>query len=58
MPPFHKKVVVTKRPRWIADSTGSPRHNYSWFIWDWRHVKGAASIVYSHPDRAQPIRVQ
>jgi hypothetical protein len=56
LPPFHKKIVVTKRPRWIAGSTGSPRHNYAWFVWDWRHVRGAASIVYSHPDKAQPLR--
>lgn len=58
MPPFHKKIVVTKRPRWIEGSTGSPRHNYAWFVWDWRHVKGPASIVYSHPSTATPARVQ
>lgn len=58
MPPFHKKIVVTKRPRWIEGSTGSPRHNYAWFVWDWRHIKGPASIVYSHPSSAQPSRVQ
>ncbi|UIS25245.1 hypothetical protein [Erythrobacter phage vB_EliS-L02] len=53
LPPFHKKIVVTKRPRWVADSTGSPRHNYSWFVWDWRHVKGAGAIAYSHPSLAK-----
>jgi hypothetical protein len=52
LPPFHKKIVVTKRPRWIEGSTGSPRHNYSWFIWDWRHKAGSAGIAYSHPDFA------
>jgi hypothetical protein len=52
MPPFHKKIVVTKRPRWIEGSTGSPRHNYAWYVWDWRHVKGAATIAYAHPDFA------
>lgn len=56
IPPFHKKIVVTKRPRWIEGSTGSPRHNYSWFCWDWRHIKGAASIVYSHPSKVSPVR--
>lgn len=56
MPPFHKKIVVTKRPRWIEGSTGSPRHNYSFFIWDWRHVKGPAQIVYAHPEMANPMR--
>lgn len=54
-PPFHKKIIVTKRPRWIAGSTGSPRHNYAWYCWDFRHVKGAASIVYSHPASAKPV---
>lgn len=52
MPPFHKKIVVTKRPRWIEGSTGSPRHNYAWFIWDWRHKAGPATVAYSHPDFA------
>jgi hypothetical protein len=52
LPPFHKKIVVTKRPRWVVGSTGSPRHNYSWFVWDWRHKAGAAGIAYSHPDFA------
>lgn len=54
LPPFHKKIVVTKRPKWIAGSTGSPRHNYAWFIWDWRHISGHASIVYAHPDFVTP----
>jgi hypothetical protein len=48
----HKKIVVTKRPRWIEGSTGSPRHNYAWFVWDWRHKAGAAGVAYSHPDFA------
>ena len=52
LPPFHKKIVVSKRPRWVAGSTGSPRHNYSWFVWDWRHKAGAAGIAYAHPDSA------
>jgi hypothetical protein len=30
---FTEKRVLTWRPKWIADSTGSPRHNYAWFIW-------------------------
>lgn len=52
LPPFHKKIVVTKRPRWIEGSTGSPRHNYAWFVWDWRHKAGPAAVTYSHPDSA------
>jgi predicted RNA methylase len=34
-PAFARKVILTWRPRWIADSSGAPRHNYAWFIWDW-----------------------
>lgn len=33
-PAFAMKLVLTKRPRWIEGSTGSPRHNYAWFVWD------------------------
>jgi hypothetical protein len=29
-------VNLTKRPRWAADSTGSPRHSFSWVVWDFR----------------------
>jgi hypothetical protein len=36
-PPFRAEIALTRRPRWIAGTTGSPRHNYSWYIWDWRH---------------------
>ena len=36
--PFAGKVVLTSRPRWIAESKGSPRHNYSWFCWSAHHV--------------------
>ena len=52
LPPFHKKIVVTKRPRWVEGSKGSPRHNYSFFVWDWRHKSGPAGIAYAHPDFA------
>lgn len=31
-PYYYGKLVLTWRPRWIPDSTGSPRHNYSWYI--------------------------
>lgn len=55
LPPFHKKIIVTKRPRWVEGSKGSPRHNYSWFVWDWRQKSGAGSIAYSHPDLATQL---
>jgi hypothetical protein len=51
--PFSKKIVVTKRPKWIEGSTGSPRHNYAWYVWDYRQ-QGDASIHYVHPEFASP----
>ena len=36
--PYAMKIILTKRPRWIAGSTGAPRHNYAWFVWDWKHT--------------------
>jgi len=30
---FRMKIVLTRRPRWIADTDGSPRHNYAWYVW-------------------------
>jgi hypothetical protein len=35
-PPFARKIVLTRRPRWIPGTTVAPRHNYSWFLWDHR----------------------
>jgi hypothetical protein len=32
-PLFREKRILLWRPRWIADSTGSPRHNYAWYTW-------------------------
>lgn len=51
---YTMKVVCTERPRWIEDSTGSPRHNYSWYVFDWTNEFDAA-VFYSHPDSAKPI---
>ncbi|MBF0093242.1 MAG: hypothetical protein HQL33_01500 [Alphaproteobacteria bacterium] len=37
-PEFRIKLVLTTRPRWIAEDTGnSPRHNFSWYVWDAAH---------------------
>lgn len=33
--PFLGKYVLTRRPSWVAEKKASPRHNYSWFAWDW-----------------------
>ncbi len=42
-PQFALKLVLTKRPRWFAGKGASPRHNFSWFVWDWAH-EGPAEI--------------
>lgn len=53
--PFAHKIVVTKRPRWIEGSTGSPRHSYAWFVWDFAH-QGGAYVSYVHPDDCPTLR--
>ena len=39
--PFATKLVLTRRPRWDWWETdkpkASPRHNFSWFVWDALH---------------------
>jgi hypothetical protein len=57
-PAFMLKICVTKRPRWIEGSKGSPRHSYAWFVWDWNYAsdpRDGASIRYIHPKHARPI---
>jgi len=44
--PFTMKVVLTKRPRWSEMNIASPRHNFSWFYWSWRHP-GPAVLRYA-----------
>lgn len=46
-PYFHSKLVLNWRPRWIPGSTGSPRHNYAWYIWSTHASQSPASIRYS-----------
>ena len=55
-PAYYMKVVCTERPRWIEGSTGSPRHNYSWFVFDFIN-DGGPFVRYSHPDLAKPLGV-
>lgn len=43
--PFHRKIVLTKRPRWIEGSTGSPRHNFAWFVWSWGGSMGNGPAI-------------
>jgi hypothetical protein len=49
-PEFYAKLVLTWRPRWIANSTGAPRHNYAWFVWSTKRrveLAGGARIFYT-----------
>jgi len=43
--PFACKIVLTRRPRWVDGTTGSPRHNYAWYIWNWSLDK-EPTIIY------------
>ena len=36
-PAFAMKLVLTKRPKWFADDKASPRHNFAWYVWDWKN---------------------
>jgi hypothetical protein len=42
---FSKKVVLTKRIRWIEGSTGSPSFNHAWYLWDATH-RGPPKLAY------------
>src|SRR6476659_6295078 len=44
-PAFACKIVLTKRIRWIENSTGSPSFNHAWYIWDHKHV-GEPTLEY------------
>lgn len=41
---FAAKFVLTKRPRWVdgvGQHSSSPRHNFSWYLWDHHHSGNA-----------------
>jgi hypothetical protein len=44
VPPHAGKIALRERPAWF-DLRQAPRHNFAWFIWDWRHA-GPVAIVY------------
>ena len=46
---FDRKIVITKRIRWIPGSTGSPSANHAFYIW---HLasSGPAQIEYWYPE--------
>lgn len=43
---FDMKIALTRRPRWVEGSTGSPRHNFAWFIWDFGRINGRKLLVH------------
>ncbi|UTC29916.1 DNA methylase [Bajunvirus bajun] len=49
-PAFAMKITLRHRPRWIADSSGSPRFPYAWFVWDWAKVDPATGISVIAPE--------
>lgn len=52
-PAYAMKICVTKRPRFIEGSKGSPRHSYAWYVWDWlKPPEIQAPIRYIHPNNA------
>jgi hypothetical protein len=60
-PGYSRKIIVTKRPRWVKGSTGSPRHNYAWYVWDFSLEKivrhDTPTIHYIHPRDANVPRL-
>jgi hypothetical protein len=44
VPPHAGKIALRERPVWF-DLRQAPRHNFAWFIWDWRHA-GPVAIAY------------
>lgn len=46
-PAFAMKITLRHRPRWIKGSKGAPRHNYSWYVWNWlKPVTAKSELVY------------
>lgn len=45
-PAFDRKLVLTKRPRWFEHDKAAPRHNFSWFLWDWGRAPAPPTIGY------------
>lgn len=45
-PAFCRKIVLTKRIKWIEDSHGSPSFNHAWYCWDWTNDGRPPVISY------------
>lgn len=41
-----QRVAAGKKPKGLDEPDGSPRHNFSWFIWDREH-KGPPTTVFA-----------
>jgi hypothetical protein len=54
IPEFAAKITLLKRPRWIADTTESPRFNYAWYVYQPDHRGGAVNL-YVHPDQWETL---
>lgn len=54
--PFAMKIDLLWRIIWFPEDNrqdANPRHNFSWFVWNWKH-EGKAFIEYADkPDRKQ-----
>lgn len=50
------EVRLSWRPRWIADSTGSPRHDYMWLAWS--TAQSALPSTVHYVKRVDPILVK
>jgi hypothetical protein len=49
--PFVCKMVLHKRPRWMAGDKASPRFPYAWFLWDWRQPEPLATRYLPDPNK-------
>lgn len=47
-PAFSKKIVLTKRIRWVnlPQKAAGPKENHAWFVWDWKN-QGGATLAYA-----------
>lgn len=43
------KLVLTKRPKWAETDVASPRHNFSWFVWNFADLGGPPRIIWDKP---------
>jgi methylase of polypeptide subunit release factors len=56
-PAFARKIVLTKRIRWIENSIGQPSFNHAWYIWDHKHA-GKPTLEYDLQHQGSGGRVE